>query len=104
MITIWQDRIPDVSNMEVRERAVHLQGAMTDEIMELRSRVEALEKAATYALHSLEELVETIPYVEPNCYCHNSPPCHDCVENSHDRELLSQAKEAMEDLEALGLS
>lgn len=59
---------------------------------------DALGVAAGLALEALEELVGTVPVTEPNCSCHISPPCGDCVENSHDRELLSIGNSAIEAL------
>ena len=47
---------------------------------------------------ALEELIfELADYVDPppdkECSCHISPPCNDCVDYSHLRELLQQVNE-----------
>lgn len=44
---------------------------------------------------ALEELISDDTTPEPNCSCHISPPCGDCFEHAHRRELISFAKAAL---------
>lgn len=41
---------------------------------------------------AIEGLLETDDTPEPNCSCHISPPCSDCVEYSGRREALEFAR------------
>lgn len=43
----------------------------------------------------LRDLVDDDSTPEPNCSCHISPPCHDCTENAHRRELIEAAKRTL---------
>lgn len=45
----------------------------------------------------LVELVERTEIPEPNCYCHISPPCSDCVENRGIRETVEWANDVIKD-------
>ena len=38
---------------------------------------------------------------EGNCSCHISPPCNDCVDYSHVRELIADARHSIQAAEAL---
>lgn len=52
--------------------------------------------AAPSLLEALDLMLEMVP--EPpdrNCYCHISPPCNDCVENSGWREAFEFARAAI---------
>lgn len=45
---------------------------------------------------ALEDLIDAVePPPEPNCSCHISPPCHDCVDHSELREFLATARAAL---------
>jgi len=45
---------------------------------------------------SIEELLEYIDEPpERNCSCHVSPPCSDCVDYSHLREVIASAKKVI---------
>jgi len=57
---------------------------MSDEITRLRERVSELEIASKYLLEAIE------PPPDPQCNCHISPPCHDCVEFSELREAIAE--------------
>ena len=48
--------------------------------------------AAPSMLDLLEEFVENVYVLEANCSCHLAPPCNDCVEHGHIREILGNAK------------
>lgn len=43
----------------------------------------------------LRDLVDDDSTPEPNCSCHISPPCNDCIENAHRRELIEAAKRTL---------
>ena len=45
-----------------------------------------------------ENTTEDIPY--QNCSCHVSPPCNDCVEWSYLRELYTDIRSALAEIEA----
>ena len=52
--------------------------------------------AAPKLLEALESLVDVADIApEPNCACHLSPPCGDCVEWSALREELKRARAAI---------
>jgi hypothetical protein len=53
------------------------------------------------ALREFLEAVEEPP--EPNCCCHISPPCADCVENSHLRDAFKKGKSALKSAKEHGL-
>lgn len=48
--------------------------------------------AAPSMLNLLEEFVENVYVPDANCSCHLAPPCSDCVEHGHIREILGNAK------------
>jgi len=48
------------------------------------------------ALRCMLEVVEEPP--APNCSCHVSPPCNDCVEYGALREAIAEAKKALKGL------
>lgn len=43
-------------------------------------------------LDLLEEFVDNTYIPDANCSCHLAPPCNDCVEHGHMREIMSNAK------------
>ena len=45
------------------------------------------------ALELIMERMELPP--DTDCYCHISPPCHDCVENSGIREAIELAESTL---------
>lgn len=57
--------------------------------MEANARVMV---AAPSMMDLLEEFVENVYVPDANCSCHLAPPCSDCVEHGHIREILSNAK------------
>lgn len=45
---------------------------------------------------TIEDLLELLGDApERNCTCHLSPPCSDCVDWSHHREVVESAKQLM---------
>lgn len=44
---------------------------------------------------ALKNLVDDDETPEPNCSCHVAPPCGDCTDYAHRRELIAAAKEAL---------
>jgi hypothetical protein len=49
---------------------------------------------------ALEGFIENDDTPEANCSCHITPPCEDCVEYAQQRELLSNATEALAEIAA----
>lgn len=62
-------------------------------LMQAESAIVSLEKQRDELIYLLEDVIE---YVEKppteNCSCHISPPCGDCVDFSHLREVLRSAE------------
>lgn len=54
------------------------------------------------ALASLLEVVDEPP--DANCSCHLSPPCNDCIDYSHIREALSDARAVLAEEQAMNLA
>lgn len=54
-----------------------------------------LEAAAHKAWIALSECVDNLYAPDPECRCHLSPPCNDCVEHSGTRQALADAHEAI---------
>jgi len=55
---------------------------------EAADRIEQLEAV-------LEFVRESLYAPEPNCSCHISPPCQDCIDHSLTREILETARAAL---------
>ena len=51
------------------------------------------------ALRGFLDAVEEPP--PPNCSCHINPPCHDCTEYAHLREVFADARRALKNAEAI---
>lgn len=51
--------------------------------------------AAPELLDALKMVQEIVTSPEPNCSCHISPPCNDCVEWAAIRETLATVKSAI---------
>lgn len=58
------------------------------EIIALKQRNRKLEAA-------LEDFIDSADLPEKNCSCHLCPPCSDCVEFSHLRGLVDNARAAL---------
>lgn len=54
-------------------------------------------------IEDLLALVEDPPERNCSCRCHISPPCSDCVDWSHIREVRFNAKEVLQQLQAANL-
>jgi len=54
---------------------------------------------ARAALELIDERVARPP--DPNCSCHISPPCNDCVKHAGEREAFEFVDEALEKFRAL---
>ena len=59
-----------------------------DREMKLIERVRVLENL-------LQDFVSNDSTPRPNCSCHISPPCNDCVNYAQQRELVAQASRAL---------
>jgi len=44
----------------------------------------------------VEELLDNLYVPEPDCRCHLSPPCNDCVENGGLREIVAAVRRALD--------
>ena len=72
------------------------------EIAALRRQVEERETTIGAILESSEALMEYVDRPpERNCSCHISPPCSDCVENSHLRGAFERLDDARKMYNAL---
>jgi hypothetical protein len=69
---------------EINEFAAHPEGLLA----EAADRIEQLEAA-------LKFVRENLYAPEPNCSCHISPPCQDCIDHSLTREILETARAAL---------
>lgn len=55
-------------------------------------RVAELEQLNTQLRCVGDELYDLVQAPEPNCSCHLSPPCNDCVEHGGAREIKDKWK------------
>jgi hypothetical protein len=62
--------------------------------------VKAMAELLEGALLSLENFVGETVVPDPNCSCHISPPCGDCVENSFLREVIDTANKQIAAIQA----
>ena len=59
-------------------------------------RADLAEKQRDKLLAALELIMERMELPpDTDCYCHISPPCHDCVENSGIREAIELAESTL---------
>ena len=64
---------------------------------ELLKRLAAAEKQARHLRHAVEMFLERADEPpEPNCSCHLSPPCNDCVDYGGLREAFSVGRELVD--------
>ena len=76
--------------------------AASSEVAALRRQVEERETTIGAILESSEALMEYVDRPpERNCSCHISPPCSDCVENSHLRGAFERLDDARKMYNAL---
>jgi len=61
----------------------------------VRAARDTYERQRNELLTMLEEFVANTEVPERNCSCHISPPCNDCVEYGHMRQLLLEARAAI---------
>lgn len=52
----------------------------------------------TNIISLLESLVDLIVVPDVNCSCHLHPPCSDCVDNGHAREVIEEARACIREL------
>lgn len=61
-----------------------------------KAKVAAMEQQRDKLLAALELIMERMEMPpDTDCYCHISPPCHDCVENSGIREAIELAESTL---------
>jgi predicted ABC-class ATPase len=65
---------------------------IADRIVELERQNAELRKEKSMALGVMQELIDRIEVPEPNCSCHLSPPCGDCVDYGGIRETVDAAE------------
>lgn len=59
-------------------------------------RADMAEQQRDKLLAALELIMERMDLPpDTDCYCHISPPCHDCVENSGIREAIELAESTL---------
>ena len=63
-------------------------------------RLEQQRDAAVEALREFIEMTEEPP--EPNCSCHISPPCRDCVDYSGLRSAFTVARATLAEIKGEG--
>lgn len=67
-------------------------------VLELIERLEAAKRQWGKLQGALDLMLERIAEPpEPDCSCHLSPPCNDCVEFGGEREAFEVAKAAMKE-------
>jgi hypothetical protein len=68
-----------------------------DIIAALRAELVRKDEALRSLVVWLQAAVEIIEYEtpKPNCSCHISPPCNDCMDYSRNRETISGANSAL---------
>jgi hypothetical protein len=91
---------------ELRHYAVGLEFAVESLRIALSAKETELDKAQTENAALLrdkerlegvvEAFVETINVPEANCSCHVAAPCSDCVEYAYSRELVKEARAAID--------
>jgi predicted nuclease with TOPRIM domain len=59
---------------------------------ELLAKIEMLMNEASILRDLIKEMNDEINPPERNCSCHISPPCSDCVDHEHARELKARAE------------
>lgn len=82
---------PTLENISVKTLAVDLRQANStiQQMQELLDDYSEDRPALTGMIKQLLEFIDEPP--ERNCSCHITPPCSDCVEHSHLREVLTSA-------------
>lgn len=76
---------------EVLDLSVYMKQVIIERT-ELFTRIEQLMNDACIARDLIKELNDEINPPERNCSCHISPPCSDCVDHEHARELKARAE------------
>ena len=65
-------------------------------LVEAQNEIHLLKKQRDELLAALEDLLDFTPDPpDPNCSCHISPPCADCIDNGGTREAIETAKAAI---------
>lgn len=62
---------------------------------DIKIRAKRTQRLADLCIELLDEIV--VP--EPNCSCHIAPPCSDCVNYGHLRDLVGEARIILTEIE-----
>lgn len=75
---------------------ITLSGESLQVITDAAGKLIELEQQRDKLLAALELIMERMELPpDTDCYCHISPPCHDCVENSGIREAIELAESTL---------
>lgn len=74
--------------------------ASADALRIERDKLKSLNSGLYFSLLAVMDYIEEPP--DRNCQCAIAPPCNDCVEYSHLREVLADARAVISGVEKLG--